>query len=287
MMSRKVIIVGLIAVFSLLLAATPLMAAKPNPKLEKLAQTFLKVMGSDEGLALMKNVSILKKAGLSYQQELVVPTSGVIDCKSKEQVRVLMGMYTFDTNYAAVFGKKKEFLASRKVMTEDIVEKLDLPALRKLRAMAPAKLKKVAEDPGQPANREALLANWRDQMNKQMALAAKDPELMDVYVDALHGSIVEGLYVSCKLALSSGVGDAMIALFNYNALRLTSLQKVLKSIADDKELSAMVEHGERDKLLDPVLKILKDKKGKLTKKDVGKILALVEPVRAPLVKKCK
>jgi len=287
MMSRKLIIAGLIAAFALILAATPLLAAQPNPKLEKAAKVFLDVMGSDEGLALMQNVAILKKAGLSYQPELVVPTAEVIDCKSNEQVRILMGMYAFDTNYAAVFGKKKEFLASRKVMFEDITEKLDLPALRKIRAMAPARLKKVAEDPGQPANRKALLANWRDQMKKQMALAAKDPELMDVYVDSLYGSMIECLYVSCKLALSSGLGDAMIALFNYNALRLTNLEKVLQAVADDKELAAMMERGERKQVTDPVLKILKNKKGKLTKEDVGKILALVKPVRTPLVKQCK
>jgi hypothetical protein len=287
MISRKLIIASLIMAFALLLAATPLLAAKPGPKLEKAAKTFLDVMGSDEGLALMKNVAILKKAGLSYQPELVVPTAGVIDCKSKEQLRVLMGMYTFDANYAGVFGNKKQFLASRKVMYEGIVEKLDMPALRKIRALTPARLKKVAEDPSQPANRDALLANWREQMKKQMALAAKDPELMDVYVDALYGSMIEGLYVSCKLALGSGVGNAMITLFNYNALRLTSLQKVLEAFAADKELATLAEHGERKQVIDPIVKILKDKKGKLTKEDVGKILTLIEPVRAPLVKICK
>lgn len=287
MISRKLIIAGLITAFALLLATTPLLAAKPDPKLEKAAKTFLDVMGGDEGFALMKNVTILKKAGLSYQPELVVPTAGVIDCKSKEQLRVLMGMYTFDANYAGVFGNKKQFLASRKVMYEDIVEKLDLPALRKIRALTPARLKKVAEDPSQPANREALLANWREQIDKQIKMAAKDPELMDVYVDAWYGAAVECLYLSCKLALATGVGDAMIALFNYNATKLSKIDQVLEAFADDKELAAMVEHGERKQLIDPIVKILKDKKGKLTKEDVGKILALIEPVRAPLVKICK
>ncbi len=287
MKQGKVIVVILTAVLALILTAAPLLAAQPNPKLEKAAKTFLDVMGGEEGLALMKNVSLLKKAGLSYQPELVVPTTGVIDCKSKEQLRVLMGMYTFDANYAAVFGKKKELLASRKVMAEDIVEKLNLPGLRKLRALAPGKLKKVADDPGKQANRDVLLANWREQIDKQIKMAAKDPELMDVYVDAWYGAALECLYLSCKLALGSGVGDAMIALFNFNATKLTKIEKVLQAFAGDKELTAMVERGERKQILDPVIKILKDKKGKLTKDDANQILAIVEPVRAELVKKCK
>lgn len=287
MISRKLIIAGLIAVFALLLATMPLLAAKPNPNLEKAAKTFLEVMGGEEGFALMKDVAILKKAGLSYQPELVVPVAGVIDCKSKEQLRMLMGMYTFDANYAGVFGNKKQFLASRKVMYEGIVEKLDMPALRKIRALTPARLKKVAENPDQPANREALLANWRDQIDKQVKMAAKDPELMDVYVDGWYGAAVECLYLSCKLASASGMGDAMIALFNYNSKKLSKIEKMLEAFAGDKELAALVEHGERKQLIDPVLKILKDKKGKLSKEDVTKILALVEPVRAPLVKLCK
>jgi hypothetical protein len=238
-------------------------------------------------LALMKNVSIIKKAGLAYQTELVVPVDGVIDCKSKEQVRVLMGMYMFDANYASVFGNKKQFLASRKVVTEDIVDKLDIPALRKLRALTPARLKKVSEDPGQPANREALLSNWRKQFDKQIKLAAKDPELMDVYVDAWYGAAIECLHISCKLALASGLGDAMIALFNFNANKLVKIDEVLQAFADDKKLADMVERGERKQVIDPIVKILNDKKGNLNKDDVAKILAIVEPVRAPLVAKCK
>ena len=67
------------------------------------------LIGESECKALMQNVGLFKQAGLSYQPSLMVPVEGVIGCKDKEQLRILMGMYTFDANYALLFGKKKEF----------------------------------------------------------------------------------------------------------------------------------------------------------------------------------
>lgn len=276
----------LTAVFALILTAAPLLAAPANPALEKAAKQAIKLLGGKEGLAMMQNVALLKKVGLSYQPGLTVPVDGVIDCKSKEDLRVLLGMYLFDTNYAAVFGKKKEVLQIRSMIAKQIPDKLEVPALRKTKQIPPEKLKKIAQEPDKKANREALLKNWMAEIDKMFKAAAKDPKVMDMLIDATYGLTIEGVYVSCKLAQSAGGGDAMVALFNFNTARLTSLAKALDAFAGDKELAAMVELGKRQRVIGPVLDIYKAKKGKLDQGDVAKVLAIVEPVRSPLVKKC-
>lgn len=276
----------LAASLALLLISAPLLAAPANPTLEKAAKQAIKLLGGAEGLAMMKNVALLKKVGLSYQPSLTVPIDGVIDCKSKEDLRVLLGMYLFDTNYAAVFGKKKEMLAIRAMVAKQIPDKLEVTSLSKAKQILPEKLKKIAQEPDKKANREALLKNWMAEIDKMFKAAAKDPKLMDVLMDATYGLTIEGVYVSCKLAQSAGPGDTLVALFNYNVARLTSLAKALDAFAADKELAAMVELGKRQKVIGPVLDIYKAKKGKLDQNDVTKILAIVEPVRSPIVKKC-
>jgi hypothetical protein len=284
---RKLMSVVLVASLTLLLASTPLLAAKANPALEKAAKEALKLLGGKEGLTMMKNVALLKKAGLSYQPSLTVPLDGVIDCKSKENLRVLLGMYLFDTNYAAVFGKKKEMLDIRAMVAKKIPDKLEVPGLSKAKQLPADKLKKISQQPDKKANREALLKNWMAEIDTMFKAAAKDPKLMDVLMDATYGLTIEGVYVSCKLAQSAGPGDTMLALFNYNIARLTSLAKALDAFAADKELAAMVELGQRQKVIGPVLKIYNGKRAKLDQGDVAKILAIVEPVRSPLVKKCQ
>jgi len=283
---RKMTTAILALAFVLLMGVTPLLAAQSNPKLEKAAKQALKLLGGKAGLDMMKNVALLKKAGLSYQPSLTVPVDGVIDCKNKEELRVLLGMYLFDTNYAAVFGKKKEMLQLRAMVAKQIPDKLDIPSLKKARQVPAAKLKKIAQEPDKKANRDALLKNWMAEIDKMFKAAAKDPKLMDMLMDATYGLTIEGVYVSCKLAQSTGVGDVMIALFNYNIARLTSLAKALEAFAADKELAEMVELNQRQKVIGPMLDIYKAKKGKLGQDDVAKILAIVEPVRSPIVKKC-
>jgi len=84
----------------------------------------------------------LKKAGASYIPEITTPLSKAREVKDKDIQRILWGMYSFDTAYATVFGKKKE-MAERIRAADDLARSLNLSA-----SVMPA-MKKLAQKKGQ------------------------------------------------------------------------------------------------------------------------------------------
>lgn len=278
---------ALLAVLALTLSAGAALAADKAQVLKDGADKMESLICEAEGAAMTKKVGLFKEAGLAYQPSLTVPVTGVIACKKAEQLRVLYGMYAFDANYALLFGKKKEFLGAQALVRKEIPEKLKLAGKLKVKGMTAEELKKVAEDPASPASRELYMKYVLANIHEFIAMSAKDPAVMDLMVDSFYGAAVQGLYVSCKLALGSGGGEKLVALFNEQATRLDKANQLIEAYAGNKELLAMVEKDQRQKVLGPALALLKEKQGNLSEADVKKLLALVEPERKALVKACK
>lgn len=283
--ARLFLVVGLVAALSL--TAGPARAEDKAEALKQGVNKLAEVMGGEEGLALMMAVEVLKKSGLSYQPSLAAPTAGVLGCKDKEQLRTIFGLYMYDGLYAAAFGKKKEVMAARNAMLNDLAPELGLVGEKRLLTLPPETLKKVADDPGDPEKRRTLLSNWTKQFDRVIEWARTDPEMMDLLVDLTYGAALEATYMACKLAVTASNGSNILDVFNVLSVRLHKLDQVLNGFAKDDKLSAVVELGERRRIMDQVTGILSKNKGKLTEANVKAILALVEPVRAPLVKPCQ
>ncbi len=273
----------ILVVLSLALPGTVLAGDK---NLQDAAKIFSEVYGQDKTVEMMKNVKLLKDANLSYQKSLTIPLEGVIDCKSQEGLRILLGMYTFDANYAMVFGKRKEFMETREVINSQVLNRLDTRDKLQITPIKPELLKELVDDPDNVEKREAWFKNFQANIDATLKTAASDPEVMDLLVDSLYGSVIEGLYVVCELALNNESGDKMIALFNAQAQRLETFDAVFDTFKDP-ELTEMVEYVERDPLLDGIKDLIKNKKGKLDRHDVETILAAVKPVRNFLARKCR
>lgn len=271
---------------ALCLTAGSAMASSQAQVLQKASQQVGSLIGEAEGTAMMKNVGLFKEAGLAYQPGLVAPRKGTLACKDKEQLRMLLGVYAFDANYAILFGQKKDFVSIDKLLRKDIPDHLGMADTMKVRALSQEQLKQIAADPESPASRAIYNKAALDNIHNWIAASAKDPEVVDVLVDAFYGSVIEALYVSCKLALAAGVGDKLVALFNEQSNRLEKTYKVLEAYAEDKELAKAVELGERKPLVKSIMDMLQAKKGKLTEADIKSILAKIEPVRNALVKTC-
>ena len=116
----------LVAGLCLCLAPGTAPAADRAQVLKQGAEKLKALFGESEGKALMQNVDLFKQAGLSYQPSLVLPVEGLIGCKDKEQLRILLGMYAFDANYALLFGKKQEFGAANMLVVKSIPERLNM-----------------------------------------------------------------------------------------------------------------------------------------------------------------
>jgi len=254
--------------------------------LQKAAGVFSDVYGQGNVVEMMNNVKLLKDAGLSYQKSLAIPLEEVIDCKDQEGLRVLYGMYAFDANYAMVFGKRKEFLETLEVINSQMQDRLDVRVKLQITHIKPELLKDLLEYPENVEKREAWFKNVQANMDAMFKQAAGDPEVMDVLIDVIYGTVIQGLYVSCELALNNESGDKMIALFNAQAQRVEKFDVLLNTFKDP-ELIKMVKLVERDPLMDDIKDLIKSKKGRLNRQDVEKILAGVKSVRNSFAKKCR
>jgi hypothetical protein len=231
-------------------------------------------------------VGLLKKAGLSYQPSLVVPVEGVVACKNKEQLRILLGMYTFDTNYALLFGKKKEFAAANG-LRDDIPDRLNLRGKLKSKTFTPDEIKKVLANPDDPANRALFVKYTAANAHDMIEAAKSDQEMLALYLDLGYGGIIQSLYVTSKLALAAGTGPNLVAVFNEQAARVNRVYQAQAAYAGNPELDAFVKRAPRERVLKPVAGILKAKNGNLARTDVEKVLSLVEPERSKVVGKCQ
>lgn len=275
------------AVLCLCLAAGVALAADKAEGLKQGADKLEALICEGEGKAMTQNVGLFKQAGLAYQPSLVVPVEGVIGCKDKEQLRMLLGMYTFDANYALLFGKKQEFGATNTLLRKDIIEKLNLGSKVKIKGFTPDELKKIVDNPNDPANRDLYVKYAVANIHDMLQAAKSDQEITELVVCSFYGAVIEGMYVSCKLGLAAGTGDKLVALFNDQAKRLDKVQQALDAYAGNPELEALVHRSQRLPVLKPVAELLKAKKGNLAEADLKKILSTIEPERNKLVAKCK
>lgn len=286
MLARKVVM-ALMVVVALGLLAGAAAAADKAQVLKDGADKMESLICEGEGRAMAQKLGLFKQAGLAYQSSLMTPLEGVLECKSAEQLRILFGVYAFDGNFALLFGKKKEYLATEALLRKDLIDKLKLGGKVKLQGMTADELKRVAEAPEDPANRDLFIKYTFINVHNMIAQSATDPEVMDLMVDSTYGAAIEGLYVACKLALGAGGGDKLVALFNEQASRLGKAQQIVDAYAGNQELAALADKDQRQKVLQPILALLKEKQGNLAEADIQKILALVEPERLALVKACQ
>jgi len=270
----------------LCLTAGTVLAADKAQELKQESGKLEVVVNESRVRQTLDKVGLFKKAGLSYQPSLVVPVEGVVGCKDNEQLRVLMGMYTFDANYALLFGKKQEFAAANG-LRNDIPDRLNLRGKLKLKTFTPDELKKVLDNPDDPANRDLYVKYASANIHDMWEASKSDQEILQLFLDFGYGGVVQCLYVASKLALAAGTGEKLVALFNEQAARLDKYDQALAAYAGNPELDAILKCSQREALLKPVAYILKAKKGNLAEPDVVKILSWVEPERSKVVGKCK
>lgn len=264
-------------------------AALAAEKAQALKQPYekLEALGSESQLReLVDKVGLFKEAGLSYQPSLVVPVEGVVACKDNEQLRMLVGMYFFDANYAVLFGKKQAFAAAYRQINS-IPDRLNLGGRLKLRTFTPDELKQVLDNPDDPANHILYVKYSAANFHYMVGASKNDPQILALLLDSSYGSIIEGLYISSRLALAAGTGPKLVAVFNGQAARLDTVYQALEAYAGDPELNALTGSSQHAAVLKSAIKILKTRKGNLKEADVKKILLLIEPARSHVVGKCE
>ena len=212
-------------------------------------------------------LELYKKAGITYQSDLPVHLKDIADCKSQEQLRVLMGMYAFELEYALAFEKRKELLETRRTMQIEIMDRLeirdrlDIPLAK---TEPPRSDKEGADGRG----RDELIESQKNWIMVMIEKAENDPQVMELLMDIMYGGSIEGLHVICNIALNAEKSDALIALFNKRASRLEIMDAALKSF-NDKDLASMMKKDSRVELSRAVIDLVKAGKGAHTGRHPG------------------
>ncbi len=284
-MVRRILFVTLTATFILSVGAPVRAQENQAAKINQYVDRFSEMIPDDT--ELMNKVRLIKDADLTYQNSLTAPVSDLLDCKSKEELRLLLGIYIFDTNYAMVFDKRKEVQDAWELGFRKTMEQLALHGEFGVAMLPGADLKEMLENPMNQELRSVLVEDVLRQVRAILKRAREKPEFLEVVVDEFYGTILEGIYVVCKLSLNENLGGRkMVALFNGLQESLEGFAKVENIFAGDEYFEKMFEKGEREEVLVPIITLLKTNKGKLGVEDVEKILSIVEPIRNRVVRKC-
>lgn len=279
-MLRRVLYMTLTA--ALILPVAPLVRAEEDKttKINQYVDQFLEII--PQGFELTRKLELIKDADLTFQKSLTVPVLDILDCKSKEELPQLLGIYIFDTNYAMLFDRRKEVTESW-----ETVLRIALHGEFGVAMLPAADLKEMLDNPSNPQMRGKLISNIRMQVTDILKRAREKPEFLEVVVDEFYGTIVEGLYIVCKLALNEDLsGKKMVDLFNGLQQSLGGYAKIEGIFAGDESFEGMLKKGERAKVLDPINTLLKTNSGKLKVEDLKKILSIIEPIRKQVIRKC-
>jgi len=271
----------------------PLMGVEPQPLMTKdselmiAARKLMETVGNGKWAELLKATRCMKEAGLSFQEGLLTPREGVIDCKDRgHQMQVLVGIYMTDVNYAAAFGKVDIESATAQFLNRDVSERL---AVRpKIGFISPdlSSQKQFWEgDHADEATWDAFFAEVQATIEKSIRAAEKDRDVMGYVVDRLYGNAIESMYLSCKLSLGAPSGEKLIPVFNTVTARIDMVLPALEALKDP-ELKTWFQQTKRVVFLNAVKDIIRKKGGNLTATDVKDILALVEPIRNSYIAKC-
>jgi hypothetical protein len=275
-----------LAVLSVFLVAGVAPAADRAEVLKRTADKLAALYGDMDIRSMMENVELFKKAGLSYQDSLIAQSEGVIECKNKTQIQTLLGSYLFKLSYAMLFGKLKEATETNAVVG-DIIKRLKLDEKVKIKILSADDLKRISENPTDPANREIFIKYMTSNMNGLITAAQSDPDVLEIATNAVMGATFTSFYVACELGLAAGSGEKLVALFNEQSSCLSRAQQVIQTLVQDPELAEFAKSSMRADNLRSYLGVVNAKKGNLDESDLRKILSRVRPTYKYFFEKCK
>lgn len=270
-----VLAVSLVFSLSLFVGISPFSAAAAEKDraaaLEAAAERLVQIMNEEELSQLFGLLEKMKDAGLSWNEEITVPRSGIVACKTPEQLYVLWGMYALDVSYANLFGKKiEEILTARMELEERIGYPRDLPIPR------------LKENSDHDAKTKGAVKFVRMMIEE----SKKDPVLLNTFVGGFYGSTLELFYLFSKLGIAAGVTPEFVDLVDVHLPQLRITFDMLDAYSEDGELAQLLDVDNRKTVVTSIMTIVKEKMGSITEEDLRNILAIVETVRNPLVAPC-
>ena len=267
---------GLLALWvigAIWMAGIPAAAAEKS-KAEVLGaacEHLVEVLNEKDLTALFGMMEKMKEAGLSWNKELTLPVSGIVACKTPEELYVLWGMYAIDMTYAHLFGKGFEDIVAARVELED---RIGFP-------------RDAFKKPVPESDREEKKNKSIEMIHEMIRQSQENPVLLHTFVGGFYGSTLELFYLFCSLGLAAGVTDQVTDLINSHIPQLDLTYQILDAYEENGELAQLLDVGGRKAVIQSIMDVVKASLGNVREEDLQKVLSVVEPVRAPLKAPCQ
>ncbi len=217
---------------------------------------------------------VLKEAGASYQKALTADTGRVNAYTTMEQQSVMLGAYTFDATYAALFLRKKELADVLKVH-QTLAEKIGfgMPLTPKMKEIVknPEKIEDFDEWSG------ALEEVYEDMIVKQVTT----DKHIDILIDIIFGAVVEGMYVVTESIAQAGYPRPMLDLMNQQHDRIDFMLMLLNVFRGEKAFENEVDFDERLDVLGDIHNLLLVRQ--FTQREVDGIRQIIAPLRQDIL----
>ncbi|MBU1003140.1 MAG: hypothetical protein KKE73_11545 [Proteobacteria bacterium] len=270
---------------SLMLLAAFAAPAQASMSLDYYVGEIQKLLTEKRISSMMDVTRALKQGGASFQTDLALPLNLAKTVQPGDSAGVMIGMYQFDAIYAVSFGRKKD--AANYMQAQDqLMNRLNMRGQLEVSALFPPAFAKLVKTPDKINFDEVVKAYAANTTNYTILMQA--PGGFDVVEDSLYGFLVEGLYVVSNAVILSDFDPTLVALLADTA---PVIQPVLDfyqaftsedyaKFVDDENF---LEQGQRAGWLKMLLKMIVDKKGQLTEKQVRAIASIAARERATVI----
>jgi hypothetical protein len=191
-----------------------------------------------------------------------------------EQQSVMVGVYTSDATYAALFLRKKELadvLSVRKSLAEKIGFGMPLTP----------KMKEIVENPEKIEDFDEWSEALEEVSVEMIVNHVTTDKQIDILVDVFFGALVEGMYVMTESIAQAGYPQPMLDLMNQQHDRIDFMLKLLNVFRGDKAFEDEVEFDERFDVLGDIHNLLLVRQ--FTQREVDGIRQIVAPLRQDIL----
>ena len=227
----------------------------------------------------LESLTTLRKAGFTYQPQLVVPLDVDLSCKDSDARSVITGMRTVDWEYALFFGQplQKEcddtgcVVGAREIIPPSLTQ---------------AEWEQLQKSPGSLQSRELLVRRSLAFQRKLLEEARREPAVLTALGARQYGATLEILYISSILVLAAEESDSMPELRKLHMNTFEQQGKILEVLLRDKSLGAHAYFRERAELVSSVLRLLRGKHRLPRAKELAQVLEIIQPERDRYLAPC-
>ena len=249
-------------IFAITLLASPIAhSAEYQSDLSYVSNQIISRVDDGDITQVLEQLDLYRQAGLSYQSGLTVPMS--VRNKDNEELEVLLGMLTFDANYAMVFGRMAESIDIRMFISNTLLPRLKQGSRADFTPARQDLMERLLRNPQDEQARKMLNEHLASQIRRNAELAETDLEIMQLIVYGYYGGLIQGLYVATSMSMNLPITPEIKELFEYQLVRLLYLDELIHNL-EQSEIREVLGQEKICSIIDPIIERLLVARGKIT-----------------------